>query len=72
MFSINRVNTHVMPCVLFLDRIILGIMVPTWLLSMWMSNTSATLMMLTITEAMLEKIDEVTGRPGFVISHVVV
>ncbi len=39
----------------------MGIMVPTWFLSMWMSNTATTLLMLTITEAMLDRIDDVTA-----------
>uniref|UniRef100_A0A0X3NP27 Solute carrier family 13 member 5 n=2 Tax=Schistocephalus solidus TaxID=70667 RepID=A0A0X3NP27_SCHSO len=40
--------------------LILSVMLPTWFLSMWMNNTSTTVMMLTIVEALLTKLDEVT------------
>ncbi|VDK29534.1 unnamed protein product [Dibothriocephalus latus] len=39
--------------------LILSVMLPTWFLSMWMNNTSTTVMMVTITEALLTKLDEV-------------
>ncbi|BHF78426.1 Solute carrier 13 [Sparganum proliferum] len=41
--------------------LILGVMLPTWFLSMWMSNTATTVMMITIVEAFLTKLDEATG-----------
>ncbi|EUB55250.1 Solute carrier family 13 member [Echinococcus granulosus] len=40
--------------------ILLGIMIPTWFLSLWMSNSATTLLMVTITETLLNRIDEVT------------
>ncbi|KAM7536361.1 hypothetical protein Aperf_G00000086300 [Anoplocephala perfoliata] len=38
-------------------RLLLGVMLPTWFLSMWMSNAAATVMMLTIAEALIEKLE---------------
>ena len=35
----------------------LGIMLPTWLLSMWISNTATAAMMLPIAEAVIEQLD---------------
>lgn len=35
-------------------------MIPTWFLSLWMSNSATTLLMVTITETLLNRIDEVT------------
>ncbi|VDL98530.1 unnamed protein product [Schistocephalus solidus] len=43
--------------------LMLGIMLPTWFLSMWMSNTATTVMMITIVEAFLTKLDEATMAP---------
>ncbi|KAL7058214.1 hypothetical protein AAHC03_017135 [Spirometra sp. Aus1] len=40
--------------------LILSVMLPTWFLSMWMNNTSTTVMMVTIVEALLTKLDDVT------------
>ncbi|KAL5960606.1 Solute carrier family 13 member 3 [Taenia solium] len=40
--------------------ILLGIMIPTWFLSLWMSNSATTLLMVTITETLLNRIDKVT------------
>ncbi|VDD74667.1 unnamed protein product [Mesocestoides corti] len=40
--------------------IILGIMIPTWFLSLWMSNSATTLLMATITESLLDRIDKAT------------
>ncbi|KAM7536901.1 hypothetical protein Aperf_G00000082310 [Anoplocephala perfoliata] len=37
-------------------------MVPTWFLSLWMSNSATTLLMVTITETLLENIDEVSNN----------
>ncbi|CAL8104199.1 unnamed protein product [Calicophoron daubneyi] len=37
--------------------LMLGFMVPTWFLSMWMSNTATTAMMITIVEALLVSVD---------------
>nr|CDS26867.2 solute carrier family 13 [Hymenolepis microstoma] len=42
--------------------LILGIMVSTWFLSLWMSNSATTLLMSTITETLLNRIDEVSDR----------
>ncbi|KAL5103174.1 Solute carrier family 13 member 2 [Taenia crassiceps] len=39
--------------------ILLGIMIPTWFLSLWMSNSATTLLMVTITETLLKRIEEV-------------
>ncbi|KAM7536789.1 hypothetical protein Aperf_G00000086144 [Anoplocephala perfoliata] len=36
--------------------LLLGVMLPTWFLSMWMSNAAATVMTLTIAEAMIDKL----------------
>uniref|UniRef100_A0A0X3PC88 Solute carrier family 13 member 2 n=1 Tax=Schistocephalus solidus TaxID=70667 RepID=A0A0X3PC88_SCHSO len=41
--------------------LILSVMLPTWFFSMWMSNTATTVMMVTVVEALLSKLDEVTG-----------
>ncbi|VDM01373.1 unnamed protein product [Schistocephalus solidus] len=38
--------------------LILSMMLPTWFLSMWMSNTATTVMMITIVEALLTKLDD--------------
>ena len=48
----------------------LGIMLPTWFLSMWMSNTATTAMMIPILNAILAQIKEVRnkGKPH---SHIV-
>ena len=40
----------------------LGFMVPTWFLSMWISNTATTAMMLPIMEAVLEQLKETHGN----------
>ncbi|VUZ41217.1 unnamed protein product [Hymenolepis diminuta] len=37
--------------------LLLGLMLPTWFLSMWMSNAAATIMMLTIVDALLGKLE---------------
>jgi di/tricarboxylate transporter len=39
-------------------RLMLGFMLPTWFLSMWISNTATTGMMLPISEAVLESLNE--------------
>ena len=36
----------------------LGLMLPTWLLSMWISNTATTAMMIPITNAILVQLKE--------------
>nr|VZH93420.1 unnamed protein product [Spirometra erinaceieuropaei] len=43
--------------------LILSVMLPTWFLSMWMSNTATTVMMVTIVEALLTKLDDVIAAP---------
>ncbi|KAA3675211.1 solute carrier family 13 (sodium-dependent dicarboxylate transporter), member 2/3/5 [Paragonimus westermani] len=40
-------------------RLILGFMLPTWFLSMWMSNTATTAMMVTIVEAVLISLNSI-------------
>lgn len=40
----------------------LGIMLPTWFLSMWMSNTATTAMMIPILNATLGQIKEVRNK----------
>ncbi len=42
--------------------ILLGFMAATWFLSMWISNTAATMMMVTIVLAIIVKIEEGVGR----------
>ena len=37
-------------------RLMLGLMLPTWLLSMWISNTATTAMMIPIANAILEQL----------------
>ena len=37
----------------------LGLMLPTWFLSMWISNTAATSMMIPIIQAVVHTLDEV-------------
>ncbi|EUB58910.1 Solute carrier family 13 member [Echinococcus granulosus] len=37
--------------------LLLGLMLPTWFLSMWMSNTAATIMMLTTVEALMSRLE---------------
>nr|VZI38474.1 unnamed protein product [Spirometra erinaceieuropaei] len=39
--------------------LMLGLMLPTWFLSMWMSNAAATIMMLTIVEALVSRLEAV-------------
>ena len=46
---------------IFYCSIIVGVMIPTWFLSMWMSNTATALLMVTIIEALLDRIDQMTG-----------
>jgi len=45
-------------------RIVLGFMLATAFLSMWISNTAATMMMVTIAAAVLREITEEAGAPG--------
>ena len=40
-----------------------GFMLPTWFLSMWISNTATTAMMLPILEAVLQQLRATHGRP---------
>ena len=37
----------------------LGLMIPTWFLSMWISNTAATSMMIPIIQAVVHTLEEV-------------
>uniref|UniRef100_A0A5K3EMP8 CitMHS domain-containing protein n=1 Tax=Mesocestoides corti TaxID=53468 RepID=A0A5K3EMP8_MESCO len=46
--------SHFAPCCLML-----GLMLPTWFLSMWMSNAAATIMMLTIVEALMSRLEAI-------------
>jgi len=46
------------------ERIILGFIVATGLLSMWISNTATTLMMVTIATALIAEIKELSGTTG--------
>ena len=39
-------------------RLMLGLMLPTWFLSMWISNTAATSMMLPIIQAVMKQIED--------------
>uniref|UniRef100_A0A5K3EL26 CitMHS domain-containing protein n=1 Tax=Mesocestoides corti TaxID=53468 RepID=A0A5K3EL26_MESCO len=39
--------------------LMLGLMLPTWFLSMWMSNAAATIMMLTIVEALMSRLEAI-------------
>ncbi|KER25704.1 hypothetical protein T265_06877 [Opisthorchis viverrini] len=39
--------------------LMLGVMLPTWFLSMWMSNTATTAMMITIVEAVIISMDAI-------------
>ena len=43
--------------VYFYHRLMMGSMLPTWFLSMWISNTAAVAMMLPILEAIMEQLD---------------
>jgi hypothetical protein len=50
-----------LPCVFcvilcYCWRLMLGLMLPTWLLSMWISNTATTAMMIPIANAILEQL----------------
>ena len=40
-------------------RLMLGLMLPTWFLSMWISNTAATSMMIPIIQAVVHTMEEV-------------
>ena len=42
----------------FVFRLMLGLMLPTWFLSMWISNTAATSMMIPIIQAVMIQIRE--------------
>lgn len=41
------------------SMLMLGLMIPTWFLSMWISNTAATSMMIPIIQAVIDTMDEV-------------
>ena len=43
----------------FFIRLMLGLMLPTWFLSMWISNTAATSMMIPIIQAVVHTLEEV-------------
>src|SRR4029077_7511781 len=45
-----------------LHKILLGLMLATYLISMWVSNTATTLMMLPTTMAVITRVEELTGR----------
>lgn len=45
-----------------LHKILFGLMLATYAISMWVSNTATTLMMLPTTMAIITRIEEVTGR----------
>ena len=55
--ALQKQNKH-----LVLYRLILGFMLATLLLSMWMSNTTATAMMMPIAEAVLAQLRLQQGR----------
>ena len=42
-------------------RLLLGIMVTTMFLSMWISNTSTTVLMVPIVEALIKELDKVSS-----------
>lgn len=39
-------------------RVLLGFMLPTWFLSMWLSNTATTGMMIPVAEQVIEQMEE--------------
>ena len=41
-----------------IPRLLLGVMLPTWFLSMWISNTAATAMMLPMVQAVVESLGQ--------------
>lgn len=43
-------------------RLLLGFMLPTWFLSMWVSNTATTAMMLPIAEAVMLHLEEIAKQ----------
>ena len=45
-------------------RLMIGLMLPTWFLSMWISNTAATSMMIPIIEAVVTTLEEVNKHAG--------
>ena len=49
---------------IFIYRLMLGLMLPTWFLSMWISNTAATSMMIPIIQAVMTQIREAELGPS--------
>ncbi len=47
-----------------IHRILLGLMLATYVLSMWVSNTATTLMMMPTTMAVITRIEELTNEPN--------
>lgn len=56
--NLKRVMKHVFVCLFY--SIMLGLMLPTWFLSMWISNTATASMMIPIANAVLGQIEEVS------------
>ena len=55
----NIILLLVLITVAFIFSLLLGLMIPTWFLSMWMSNAAATIMMLTIVEALMSRLESI-------------
>ena len=53
-FAVHLIN--------YIKRLILGFMLPTWLLSMWISNTATTAMMMPIAMEVIEKLRETSNQ----------
>ena len=60
----SQVTANILLCICNGYRLMIGLMLPTWFLSMWISNTAATSMMIPIIEAVVTTLEEVNKHAG--------